>query len=216
MLLYFSCVFQKNSLPLHEFLCNMRRFFLILSVVAMFSVSFVSCGDEVSAPKPYGFFRIALPDTAYSYMDLQGYPYTFRLSKNAYIEERQTTGDDQYWINIQYPTLNATIHCTYKKVEDNLYALSRDAQEFLYSHSTVASDIPMQEYANDEQRVYGLFCDLYGNTATPMQFYMTDSTEHFFRASVYCNTIPNQDSLAPVYEYLHKDARVIMESMKWR
>jgi gliding motility-associated lipoprotein GldD len=74
----------------------------------------------------------------------------------------------------------------------------------------------MQEYASDEQRVYGLFCDLHGNTATPVLFYMTDSTEHFFRGSVYCNTIPNQDSLAPIYDYLRKDARVIMESMKWR
>jgi gliding motility-associated lipoprotein GldD len=193
----------------------MRRLFFILFVVALCSISFVSCRDEVGVPKPYGYFRIALSDTAYSYIDLPGYPYTFRLSKNAYIEERKGEGE-QYWINIQYPELNATIHCTYKKVEGNLRALSRDAQEFLYSHSTVASDIPMQEYASDEQRVYGLFCDLHGNTATPVQFYMTDSTEHFFRGSVYCNTIPNQDSLAPIYDYLRKDARVIMESMKWR
>jgi hypothetical protein len=33
---------------------------------------------------------------------------------------------------------------------------------------------------------------------------------------VYCNTIPNQDSLAPIYEYLRKDVRVMMESMQWR
>ena len=216
MLLYFSCVFQKNSLPLHEFLCNMRRLFLILSVVAMFSVSFVSCGDEVSAPKPYGFFRIALPDTAYSYMDLQGYPYTFRLSKNAYIEERQTTGDDQYWINIQYPSINATIHCTYKPIQDNLRALLRDAQDFLYGHVKVASAMPEQEFAHPEQRVWGVLYELQGDVATPMQFVLTDSIEHFFRASVYCNTTPNQDSLAPIYDYLRQDVRTLMESIRWQ
>ena len=95
-------------------------------------------------------------------------------------------------------------------------ALAKDAHEFLYSHSTVASAIPAQEYADDQRNVYGLYYELHGNTATPIQFYLTDSVGHFFRASVYCNTIPNQDSLAPIYDYLRQDARVIMESMIWR
>jgi gliding motility-associated lipoprotein GldD len=80
----------------------------------------------------------------------------------------------------------------------------------------VASAIPVQEYAQPENSVYGLYYELYGNTATPIQFYLTDSLQHFFRGSVYCNTIPNQDSLAPIHEYLRQDARVIMESLYWR
>jgi gliding motility-associated lipoprotein GldD len=166
-------------------------------------------------PKPYGYFRIAIPDTAYTRFDWKGYPYSFRLSTNAYVDVHEKDGE-MYWIDIQYPSLNATIHCSYKPVRNNLRTLSRDAQEFLYSHSTVASAIPAQEYANDGCSVYGLYFELYGNTATPIQFYLTDSVEHFFRASVYCNTIPNQDSLAPIHEYLRQDARMIMESMVWR
>jgi gliding motility-associated lipoprotein GldD len=166
-------------------------------------------------PKPYGYFRIAIPDTAYTRFDWKGYPYSFRLSTNAYVDVHEKEGE-MYWIDIQYPSLNATIHCSYKPVRNNLRTLSRDAQEFLYSHSTVASAIPAQEYANDACSVYGLYFELYGNTATPIQFYLTDSVEHFFRASVYCNTIPNQDSLAPIHEYLRQDARMIMESMVWR
>jgi gliding motility-associated lipoprotein GldD len=61
-----------------------------------------------------------------------------------------------------------------------------------------------------------LYYELHGNAATPIQFYMTDSVRHFFRASVYCNTIPNQDSLAPIHDYLRVDTRKIMESMIWR
>ena len=166
-------------------------------------------------PKPYGYYRIAIPDTAYTRFDWNGYPYSFRLSTNAYVDVYEKDGE-KYWIDIQYPSLNATIHCSYKPVRNNLRTLSRDAQEFLYSHSTVASAIPAQEYANDGCSVYGLYFELYGNTATPIQFYLTDSVEHFFRASVYCNTIPNQDSLAPIHEYLRQDARMIMESMVWR
>jgi gliding motility-associated lipoprotein GldD len=175
----------------------------------------LSACNRATMPKPYGYFRIDIPDTAYTYTQLPGFPYAFRLSDYAYIELREQN-DDKYWIDIQYPTLNATIHCSYKPVNNNLRNLSRDAQEFLYSHSTVASAIPMQEYADDERGVYGLYYELKGNTATPIQFYLTDSTEHFFRGSVYCNTIPNQDSLVPVYEFLRKDARVIMESFIWQ
>jgi gliding motility-associated lipoprotein GldD len=174
----------------------------------------VGC-QRTAMPKPYGYFRIAIPDTSYAEVQTPHYPYAFRLSTNAYIQERKEKGE-QYWIDIQYPTLNATIHCSYKPVENNLRILSRDAQEFLYKHTTVASAIPVQEYGNAANNVWGLYYELHGNTATPIQFVLTDSTKHFFRGSVYCNSVPNQDSLAPIYDYLRKDVRVLMESMKWR
>lgn len=177
-------------------------------------VAFAAC-RRGGVPKPYGYFRITLPDTAYTLYQPEGFPYAFRISEHATAQVHEHEGE-QYWIDIQYPSLNATIHCSYKPVQSNLNTLSRDAQEFLYSHTTVASAIPVQEYAHSENEVYGLYYELYGNTATPIQFYLTDSLRHFFRGSVYCNTIPNQDSLAPVHEYLRQDAKVIMESLFWR
>jgi gliding motility-associated lipoprotein GldD len=190
----------------------MRNLLFIPILLAI--VFFTSC-QRHTTPKPTGYFRIAIPDTAYAYTTLTGYPYQFRLSKNAYITENRTEGES-FWIDISYPTLNATIHCSYKPVNNNLRLLSHDALEFLYKHSIVASAIPVQEFANDNNNVWGLFCELQGNTATPLQFVLTDSTKHFFRGSVYCNCIPNQDSLLPIYEYLKNDVRVIMESMKWQ
>ena len=168
----------------------------------------VGC-QRTAMPKPYGYFRIAIPDTSYDEVQTLNYPDAFRLYTIAYIQERQEKGE-QYWIDIQYPTLNATIHCSYKPVENNLRILSRDAQEFLYKHTTVASAIPVQEYGNAANNVWGLYYELHGNTATPIQFVLTDSTKHFFRGSVYCNSVPNQDSLAPIYDYLRKDVRVLM------
>ena len=191
---------------------NMRKFsFIPLLVTALFTVS---C-QRNTTPKPTGYFRIAIPDTAYTYTTLTNYPYQFRLSNNAHITENKTEGE-AYWIDIQYPTLNATIHCSYKPVNNNLRLLSHDALEFLYKHSIIASAIPVQEFANEDNRVWGLFCELEGNTATPLQFVLTDSTKHFFRGSVYCNCVPNQDSLLPIYNYLKEDVRVIMESLKWQ
>jgi gliding motility-associated lipoprotein GldD len=183
--------------------------FLLLLVIG-----FASC-RQPAVPKPYGHFRIAIPDTAYSRYAPSDYPYAFLLSDNAVVEPHNYA-DERYWINIQYPSINATIHCTYKPIQDNLRALLRDAQDFLYGHVKVASAMPEQEFAHPEQRVWGVLYELQGDVATPMQFVLTDSIEHFFRASVYCNTTPNQDSLAPIYDYLRQDVRTLMESIRWQ
>lgn len=193
----------------------MRHMKILKIIFFILAIIFLPSCQRHTVPKPVGYFRIAIPDTTYSNTTLDGYPYAFRVSNNAYIED-QTHEGESFWINIQYPLLNATIHCSYKPIQNNFRTLSHDAQEFLYKHTTIASAIPVQEFANPDNQVWGLFCELHGNTATPMQFVLTDSTKHFFRGSVYCNCIPNQDSLAPIYDYLKQDVRIIMESLEWR
>lgn len=185
----------------------------ILFLIAL-CTTLIGCRQNV-VPKPYGYFRIAIPDTAYTQYAPQGYPYAFSLSDNAVVRPHTHKGD-AYWIDIDYAGLNITIHCSYKPVHGNLRALSRDAQEFLYKHATIATSIPEQGFENPDARVWGVYYELNGNTATPIQFYLTDSVRHFFRGAVYCNTIPNQDSLAPVYDYMRADVRRLMESFTWQ
>ena len=176
----------------------------------------VAC-NHVSIPRPYGYYRITVPDTAYRDFAAQypNYPYTFALSQNAVVKPR-LDAEDPYWINLFYPALDATIHCSYKPVQHNLRELTNDALEFVYRNASFANAIPEQDYTRPEARVYGVLFDLEGNTASSCQFFITDSTTHFFRASVYCNCPPNADSLAPVYEYLRTDVIRMVESFEWR
>ena len=213
---------QKNRILNFEFLI----FNLVLFV-------FLSCTKN-NTPKPYGYYRITTPDTAYiNFADFQlskfdssnnrapmglrtiNYPYTFALSRNAVVQPRHEAGE-QYWINLYYPAFDATIHCSYKPVNRNLRELTNDALEFVYRNASHASAIPERDYINPEAHVYGVLFDLEGNTASSCQFFLTDSTRHFFRASVYCNCPPNADSLAPVYEYLRKDVIRMVESFEWK
>lgn len=186
--------------------------FLIFNLAVL---AFASCG-KTSTPKPYGYYRITTPDT--SYVDFASqypqYPYDFALSRNAQVQRRNEPGE-QYWINLYYPALRATIHCSYKPVRNNLRELTEDALEFVYRNASHASAIPEREYAHPEADVYGVLFDLEGNTASSCQFFLTDSTRHFFRASVYCNCPPNADSLAPVYEYLRRDVIRLVETFRW-
>lgn len=192
-----------------------KNYFLGLLFGGVFCVFFLTSCSKVSTPKPYGYYRITLPDT--SYVDFEtlypDYPYTFDLSQNAVVQPRN---DEPYWINVYYPALDATIHCSYKSVHRNLRELSDDALEFVYRNASFANAIPEREYAHPEADVYGVLFDLEGNTASSCQFFITDSTRHFFRASVYCNCPPNADSLAPVYNYLRTDVIRMVESFEWK
>ena len=175
-----------------------------------------SC-NQVPTPRPYGYYRITTPNASYAPFDelYPYYPYTFDLSENAVVKPR-TDVDEHFWINLYYPALDATIHCSYKPVNHNLRELTNDALEFVYRNASFANAIPEKEYSHPEADVYGVLFELEGNTASSCQFFITDSTEHFFRASVYCNCPPNADSLAPVYDYLRADVIRMVESFEWR
>ena len=124
-----------------------KNYFLGLLFGGIFCVFSVTSCRKVATPKPYGYYRITLPDT--SYVDFEtlypDYPYTFDLSQNAVVQPRN---DEPYWINVYYPALDATIHCSYKSVHRNLRELSDDALEFVYRNASFANAIPEREYAH--------------------------------------------------------------------
>ena len=72
-----------------------------MAFIVLMGILLSSCG-KVSSPKPYGYYRIAMPDTSYVDFGAQypNYPYTFALSANAVVQPR---ADEPYWINIYYP-----------------------------------------------------------------------------------------------------------------
>ncbi len=187
------------------------------SAKIVFIVSFVliilcSCARP-TVPKPYGYVRITLPDTAYSVYS-GSMPFRFALSQHAQVQVRNDANGGQ-WLDICYPSLNATIHGSYFPIHDDLDMLTNDAVKLVYKHVVQATAIPEQSFENSQAQVYGVLFNIQGNTASPYQFFVTDSVKHFFRASLYCECRPNADSLAPVYEYLEHDIRRLIESWQW-
>jgi gliding motility-associated lipoprotein GldD len=173
----------------------------------------VSCRNN-SYPKPYGYFRVDLPEHTYISVDTL-LPYSFDRSTHAHIAFKSEP-QEQYWIDIIYPSLNATIHCSYKEVKGKLYDLTEDAHRSVYKHLVRADDIQEKFFDNPEQQVYGVFYDLQGDVASVAQFTLTDSVQHFFRGAVYFNHVPNKDSIAPMADYIKKDVVRLMESFSWK
>ena len=71
-------------------------------------------------------------------------------------------------------------------------------------------------FQNPQKKVYGILYDLTGNTASSVQFVLTDSVHHFFRGALYFDNVPNKDSIAPMSDYIREDIVHMMETFEWR
>jgi len=183
--------------------------------LAGFLFLFLSGCSEYT-PKPRGYFRIDLPEKTYQTYNEPGYPYSFEYANIAKVVPKGGSRRDSFWIDIVYPQLNARIYGSYKKIDGNFREVSEDSRTFVYKHTIKADAITEQPYMNDERKVYGILYELKGNTASGIQFILTDSTNHFFRGALYFNSSPNKDSIAPVSAFIREDIIRLVESFEWK
>jgi len=183
-------------------------------LIICFTLSLYSC-SKTSIPRPYGYFRVDLPVHTYRTIDTLNLPYRFDMPKNAKLIYRQAK-DEMFWIDLYYPKLNASIYCSYKPVKGNLIDLLEDTRKIAYKHSVRADGISEKVFEHPDKKVHGILYDLKGNTASSLQFILTDSTRNFFRGALYFNNVPNKDSIAPMSNYIREDVIRIMESFEWK
>lgn len=191
----------------------MNKIFLFL-LVCGFSFTSISCKEKYT-PKPKGYFRINLPKKEYQNWD-NNYPYRFDKLKTSKVVIDNEKGAEKYWVNIVYPNYKATIHISYKEINNNVDQYLEDSRKLAYKHGVIADAIEEQTYSNASQKVYALIYRIKGNTASSVQFVATDSTKHFLRGALYFREHPNQDSLAPVIQYIDKDMVRLIESLEWK
>jgi len=177
-------------------------------------MAFFSCNESYT-PKPRGYFRIDLPQKNYLCFDTV-YPYNFEYPDYAIIDTNLNLGGQKYWMNLQMPKFKATLHFSYKKIDNNLGQYLEDA------HTLVTKLIPKADGIYDsliidrKRNVFGLSYRIVGSgAASPYQFFVTDSSTNFVRAALYFNTVPNNDSLQPVINFIIKDIDHLIETFKW-
>ena len=183
--------------------------------IPLLSLFMLGCGDD-PLPKPKAYLRLEYPKAQYEKANI---PLPFSFEKNTLTESIGSlkTTADAIGLDVKYPSLKATIFLTYKKVEnDNLDDLLRDTQNLTQKHTMKADEISQNEFENVENKVYGMVYEIGGDAASQSQFYVIDSTNHFVSGSLYFYAKPNYDSIYPASEYLKKDIKRIMESMRWK
>ncbi len=171
--------------------------------------------DEVFIPKPKGYFRIDFPKKEYRVYDSLC-PYSFEIPTYAFINNDKHLGADPCWLNINFPKYNAQIHLSYKVVTNNIDSLFSQSRDFVVKHQVKSTGIDETVIIRDSAKVYGLVYDISGNSASNVQFYLTDSTHHFMRGALYFNSVPNIDSLKIVVDYLRLDILQMIKTFKWK
>ncbi len=188
----------------------------IIFTAALFVSLFILAGcGQTPVPKPAGYFRIDLPEKSYVHFD-SPCSYSIEYPQYAVINLHPGAASDTCWMDIEFPSLKAKIHLTYFDIRNNLASLTEISRDMAYRHTIRAEAIDEKLWANDSSRVYGILYDLKGNTASAVQFFVTDSTRHYLRGSLYFMAQPNEDSLMPVITYLREDIIHLIETLNWR
>lgn len=176
---------------------------------------FLNSCKKVYTPRPRGYFRISFPEKSYKPLELS-LPYAFQIPSYSSPGRDQLNPDQADWVTIEVPANHAQIHLSYKPINQNLGALIEESRTLAYKHSQKASAIEEKIFLNPSRKVYGTIYNIKGNAASPMQFYLTDSTRNFLRGALYIKEIPNIDSLQPVIVFLMQDVIRLIETTEWK
>jgi gliding motility-associated lipoprotein GldD len=176
-------------------------------------------------PRPKGYNRIDMPRAAFKQVE-SGHPYRFEISTYAQVisdtarigNKKRVWKAEPHWIYIYYPRWDAFIQITYKALggdRKKMNALINDSYALAYKHQGKASGIQDYVITTTDGRKAGLI-ELNGEVATSLQFFTTDSSKHFLRGAIYVKTATQNDSLAPIIQFLKQDAIHLVQTLRWQ
>lgn len=195
-----------------------KSYLFVLFFAGLFFALFTSCGDEddeIYSPKPRGYVRIDFPEKKYRTYDSLC-PYRFEIPTYSKMMQDKHQGAEPCWLNLEFPQFKATIHLSYKEIKNDLQSHLENSHYFANKHQVKATGLEEITILRDSAKVYGLLFDISGNTASSLQFYLTDSTHHFLRGALYFNSVPNIDSLQIVVDFLKKDVLHLINTTSWK
>jgi len=190
-------------------------------VILFIFILFLAGCKEKYTPKPRAYFRIEFPEKEYHTFS-NNFPYQFEVPDYSKITPDKYNPNHPFWINVSVPENEAEIHISYFNLKNELQAnnpnlneLMEETRRLAYKHSIKADEIEEQVFMNPNKKVFGMIYRIKGNAASPFQFFLTDSTNHFLRGAFYIREIPNIDSLQPIIDFFEPDIIRLIETTTW-
>ena len=200
---------------------KIKKSFILLSF-AFCLLPFTSCQENYT-PKRNGYFRIDFPkERKYITYDNAVCPFTFEYADYGKIQKDSSDLNEMTnhpcWFNIIYPEYKAKIYLSYTAISTSepLDKLIKDSYKLTFKHTIKADYIDETVIKGKNKNVDGILYDVGGNAASAVQFYLTDSKQHFLRGSLYFYASPNVDSIAPAVAYFRDDVQHIIETLQWK
>lgn len=190
----------------------MKKFIFWIAIIMLIH----ACGESIPVPKPPTYLRMDLPDHSYNSASSCG--FTYSLSKEYKNSAEQTGNLGECSFELDLGRLNGKLYVFYYplKANDTLSKFINFANDKVDDHKLKATAINDEKIIRTKDRVFGTFFELQGDVATNFQFYLTDSVSHFVRAELLLNARPNYDSLRPSLDYIKKDLKEIVNTLKWK
>ena len=191
-------------------------------VICFLVMAILVCGcsnDDRSVPKPKTYLRIDIAPPQYVVFDTSSLPFTFQYPDYG-VPIPNTFEPNKNWFNLSFEKYGYILYLTYVPLRTaaTLDTLISDSDKLAYhSHRKKAAGVASLDYSDDSLNVYATMFQIKGSEiATPYQFYITDQKNHFLRASLNYNQVPNNDSLAPILDRISKDLEHIISTFRWK
>ena len=177
----------------------------------------IACQNNEYSPKPKGYFRIIYPEKKYQQFNGSA-PFSFEYPVYAKMEADQGRNVKKDWFNMHFTQFNAYLHLTYYDVTNRAAydEMVEDARKLAFKHTIKASAIDQKLINYPDRKIYGIYYAIEGNTASSVQFFLTDSAKHYFRGALYFNERPQYDSIEPVVKFIKKDIDKMISTFKWK
>jgi gliding motility-associated lipoprotein GldD len=187
---------------------------LLLFFCIFFGIS--SCQTEYR-PKPKGYNRLILPPATYQATP-DSLPYFFEYSTFATLKKDTSQVSEKDWVEVWYPSLHATVHITYKKLDGSISQL----KEYLNDAYILTAKHQIKAYAIEESisktpsGKTAIIAEIDGEVPSQFQFTLTDSSKNFLRGALYFNVKVQNDSLRPAIDYVKKDVMHLINTVSWK
>jgi len=188
---------------------------------AAFCVLSSGCRPDAT-PRERGYFKIALPERgAYKTYNSPDCPFTFEYPSYSFLQRDtvflDTVPENPCWTTLEMPDVNGELFLSYKALRGkaDLEKVIEDTHNLTYRH-TVRAQYINPVFLHPHPDVYGLYYDVGGNAASNVQFFVTDSQQHFIRGALYFRNAPNIDSIKPVLDYVKQDVAHLIQTVEWK
>ncbi|MEZ4895258.1 MAG: hypothetical protein R2806_00380 [Saprospiraceae bacterium] len=190
--------------------------------VFIWGLLMLACREEPTyLPKPRAYPKVVFPEKEYQSFEQDGCPITFEYPVYATIDQnpankQASQQNASCWFDIYFPAFNGRIHCSYVPIRK-----PADLDHYINDAFEIVDKVNYRSNYSGEQVIHnpdgtgGVLFKFEGPAASPVQFFLTDSTEHFFKGSLYFFSKVNPDSIQPIAQFIEQDVLELIKTTRW-
>jgi gliding motility-associated lipoprotein GldD len=188
----------------------------------VFPLVFLFCSCEnVELPKPNAYLRLDFPSPIYKKIVFGANNTTLELNTASTLITIINNPNNLNLVilkSISYPLIDAEIKLEYFNLNknNNLNDRLKNLNDFTSIHLKKSSNPPkIQEFTNQNKKVYASIINIKGDVTSPSQFFATDSLNNLLIGILNLKSMTKYDSILPALDYIKTDIYHLIESIKW-